>query len=556
LFFFTFKPFFLKAFIASITPSQKMKKIILSLTLIFIALFSSAQKNTILIIADDLGVDYLSFYANGGDTAIVPNIRSLLATGIQFNNAWANPVCSPTRAAMFTGRYAFRNGVGTVISNASTPQLDTAERSVARLLRDFAPLNYATANVGKWHMHLANPVPQRTFPNYMGYDLYSGNFNGAISDYSNYVRIKNGVMDTVTTYATTQTVNDAMDWLDTLSGQKPFFLWLAFNAPHFPFHKPPNNLHSYSALPGTTNHINAFPELYFKAMVQAMDTEIGRLFQYLDSNNLRDSTNIILIGDNGSDRDVTQLTNINHAKGTLYEGGIHIPMIIAGPAVVNPGRQSDALVSTPDLFATILEISGFSNWINFIPAAKLPVDAISLVPIILNDTTDVRQWIFSEQFQVPTNASDAKAMRTKTHKLIRFDSGAIQFYDLTIDPLEANNLFGQSLTILQTQQYNFLCNELNALLNQNSCTPLSTSLGENEQENDLPFLFPNPTSKLLNVEWKNHENEALILKDAIGKIVKQEKPGVWDVSHLQSGVYFLSSEKTKWNRAMKVFISN
>jgi hypothetical protein len=126
---------------------QPMKKI-LFLLFVFSFQFTQAQQNTIIIIADDLGSDYLGYYFNVGDTAPTPSIRSLLAQGVQFNNAWANPVCSPTRAALFTGRYGFRTGVGEVITNASTPQLDTAERSVARLLRDFAPVKYETANVG------------------------------------------------------------------------------------------------------------------------------------------------------------------------------------------------------------------------------------------------------------------------------------------------------------------------------------------------------------------------------------------------------------------------
>ncbi len=518
-----------------------MKKCIL---LLFVSLFqySVAQKNTIIIIADDLSTDYLGYYPNVGDTVATPNIRSLLAQGVQFNNAWANPICSPTRSALFTGRYAFRTGVGDVISTQTSAQLDTSERSVAKLLHDFAPFNYVTANVGKWHLHTPNPIPQRNFPEYMGYDLYAGNFNGAITDYFDWQRIKNGVLDTVTTYATTQTVNDAIDWLDTLSTTKPFFLWVAFNAPHSPFHLPPLNLHTYINLPGTTAHINSNPTLYFKAMVQAMDTEIGRLFQYLDANNLRDSTNIIFIGDNGEDRSISQALDTSHTKGTLYEQGVSVPMIISGSSILNPGRQSDALVSTPDLFATILELSGFSNWINFIPAAKLPVDSKSLMPILISDATEVREWIFTEQFKVTSSPSAGKAIKTKTHKLIKFDTGNSEFYDLTLDPNEQNDLVGQTLTTIQTQQFNFLCNELNALLNQSTCNVLQ-SLNAISSEKNLPKLFPNPCIDKINVQWKNHENEFLELHDVLGKSMMVAKPGIWNLSTLNPGLYFLISSK-------------
>jgi arylsulfatase B len=523
------------------------------LVIIFACLFhcSIAQKNTIIIIADDLATDYLGYYPNAGDTVATPNLRSLLAQGVQFTNVWVNPVCSPTRATLFTGRYAFRTGVGAVITTQLSAQLDTAERSVAKLLRDFAPVKYATSNVGKWHLHLPVPVSQRNFPEYMGYDLYSGNFNGAIPDYFNWQRIKNGALDTVTTYATSQTVNDAIDWLDTLSSSKPFFLWVAFNAPHTPYHLPPLNLHSYVNLPGTTVHINNNPNLYFKAMIQAMDTEIGRLFQYLDANNLRDSTNIIFMGDNGEERNVSQAFDTSHAKGTVYEPGVSVPLIISGPSIVNPGRQSDALVSVPDLFATILELSGFDNWINFIPPAKLPIDSKSLMPILNNDTTDVREWMFTEQFTTPTVPSSGKAIKSKTHKLIKFDMGNIEFYDLFLDPNEQNNLTGQTLSTLQTQQYNFLCNELNALLNQSACTPV-TSIHEFEALSSSPVLFPNPMSHSFTVRWAGRENETFALMDLLGQVVMTGSAGEWNVSHLNAGVYVLQPFSTPSANSIKV----
>jgi arylsulfatase B len=337
-----------------------------------------------------------------------------------------------------------------------------------------------------------------------------------------------------------------------LSTNQPFFLWLAFNAPHSPFHLPPLSLHSYTNLPGTPTHISANPQLYFKAMVEAMDTEIGRLFQYLDSNNLRDSTTIIFIGDNGEERKIAQIQDTLHAKASVFEPGVHVPMIISGPSVVDPGRQSDALVSTPDLFATILDLSGFPNWINDIPAAKLPVDSKSLFPVLQNDTTDVRDWIFTEQFEVISKPADAKAMRTKTHKLIKFDNGLTHFYDLTVDSLELNNLFGQTLTTIQTQQYNFLCNELNALLNQSTCTPVVSGATELDGVLNGLSVFPNPVKDLVNVSWSHHEIEEVQLFDPFGRIVMKGNLGVWDVSSLYPGMYFISPERYLSSRAVKV----
>ena len=188
-----------------------MKKIFLLLCLLCAVLSPAvAQQNIILLIADDLGTDYCGFSKDARDTARMPNIRSLLSRGVRFDNAWANPNCSPTRAGMLTGRYSFRTGVGTAISGPGYAQLDTAEVTLGKLLKKAAPIPYATANIGKWHL---NQQTQQSlaYPNYMGYDYYAGNFLGEITSYTNWKKVTNGTGPvTVTTYATTDAVNDAI----------------------------------------------------------------------------------------------------------------------------------------------------------------------------------------------------------------------------------------------------------------------------------------------------------------------------------------------------------
>ena len=464
---------------------------------LFAALKLNAQQNTILIIADDVSPDYFGFYNISTDTANTPNKRQIADAGIRFDRACANPVCSPTRAGIFTGRYSFRTGVGGVITNQLSPQLDTAEVSIPELLKFQAPVTYATGCFGKWHLHVA--MPQKyLYPNQMGYDAYAGNFNGALNDYYNYVRIKNGVADTVTTYATTQTVTDAINWLDTLPAGKPFFMWLAFNAPHTPFHKPPDTLHTVPGLIGTPNHINNNPKLYFKAALEALDSELGRLLLFLQQKNLTDSTNFIFIGDNGNDKRVAQIADTSHCKETLYDYGVRVPMVVTGPAVVNPGRVSTHLVNTTDLFSTILELSGFTNWQFFIPAAFLPNDSRTLIPEIQNSGLPGRDWIFSEQFnQVPTSV-DGKTIRNNDYHLIRFDDGTEEFYSLLNDPLEQNNLLTTPLNSTDQINYNFLCNELSNLTGVQGCNFTGLSAANSSEEAYL--LYPNPFKNKLTIE--------------------------------------------------------
>ncbi|MES2619436.1 MAG: sulfatase-like hydrolase/transferase [Bacteroidota bacterium] len=497
---------------------------------------ADAQQNMILIIADDLSPDYLGCFSTTTDTAKTPNICALAQSGIKFTNVWAAPVCSPTRAGILTGRYPFRTGVGGAVTGITSPQIDTAEMSIAKVLKYYAPQTYNTACIGKWHLTMNTPT-KRLNPNKLGFDLYSGNFNGAITNYYNYQRVKNGILDTVTTYATTQTVNDAIDWMDTMSKSKPFFLWLAFNAPHTPFHLPPPSLCDTTGLSGITADITAYPEKYFKASLQAMDAEIGRLFAYLILNNLMDSTNIIFIGDNGNQPQVAQIANPSKSKGTIYDYGVRVPMLIKGPCVVNGYRASNALINTPDLFATIAEMCGFQNWKNSIPASTI-VDSRTFLPTIKNETSTNRTWIFTETFNTPATTDDGKTIRNDNYHLLRFDNGNEEFYNQTIDVEENNNLLlnTSSMTSTDIANYHFLCDSLSTLTGTTGCIPLSV---EDLSLEVGKHVFPNPSNTSINVDCNNGYQ----ILSVTGLLIKQSTlpTTAIQISELASGLYFLKS---------------
>lgn len=498
-----------------------MKRLVF-LMLFFVA-FSAlqAQQNVILIIADDFGKDYCGFYEEAKDTANMPNIRSLLARGVRFTNAWSNPICSPTRAGMLTGRYAFRTGVGTALSGTGYPQLDTAEKTIPRLIKQFAPDDYATANIGKWHLNQQTPAALN-YPNLMGYDWYEGNFLGELSDYYNWKKIKNGQSSTITNYATTETVDNAISWLGSI-GQKPFFLWLAFNAPHTPFHKPPDALHTVPGLTGTTMHINQNPKLYFRAMTEAMDTESGRLFDWLKQQGKWENTTIIFIGDNGNAKRVSQNPDTAQSKGTLYEYGVNIPFIISGPSVTAPNRVNTGLVSTVDLFATILELTGASNWPAGIPSDK-PVDAVSLMPILQNQSQSVRNWNFSEIFSPTPAYGEGKTMRDSLYKLIRYDLGGEALFRLPGDPMEQQQLLAAPLNAEAQAHYDWLCDQLGALVGTADCT-------SNVFENKVSAIniSPNPASGIASVYLPDMAKGSWRLIDPRGVV---QLSGTVDESHI------------------------
>lgn len=491
------------------------------LTFLFLALVSvaNAQRNTLLIIADDLSPDYFGFYENYIDTVDVPHIRSLLARGVRFKNLMSNPVCSSTRTTILTGRYSFRTGVGGVVGGiGGSNQIDTAEISIPKLLKKYDP-NIAKANIGKWHLKQPSPPINLTSPLALGYDWSEGPFIGQLPSFTNWIKYTNGVSSNVTTYATTENVNNAISWLNAQNPSKPFFLWLAFNAPHEPLHLPPMSLHSYTSLSGTAADINTQPKQYFKAMIQAMDHEIGRLFDSLQMMNKLDSTDVIFIGDNGNTSRTAQITDLSRAKGTVYEYGVHVPMIFSGPSVVNKGRVSNALVNTTDLFATILENFGYTNWPTQIPTNK-PVDSKSLQPIIKNISDSIRPWVFSEIFKLTTDSADAKGIRNRNYKLIKFNFGAEAFYNLELDPNESTNLLNGELTVTDINNYYYLCNEISKLVGGGSFCQNGVGLNTIELNHEF-LVFPNPTQISFSLKFATpfSEKYTLELVDLLGRTI-------------------------------------
>lgn len=516
-----------------------MKKISL-LALLFGLQFSYAQRNVILIIADDLGKDYFTFYPDHeNNTVTSTNIQRLLSRGVLFNNAWSNPLCSPTRAGILTGRYSFRTGVGDVV-DGSNPKLNINEFTIPKVLNLYSPNGISKACIGKWHVTTFAPSGY-SYPNTMGFDHFEGSLNGALgaagqqaNGYYNWNKVTNGSIANCSNYATSENVNNAISYINSQPATKPFFLWLALNAPHTPYQLPPTNLvANTSSLTGIQSDITANPVPYFQSMVEAMDTEIGRLFDYLITTGKWDTTDIIFIGDNGDDPLVAQNTP---AKGSVYQGGIAVPMIISGPDIVAPNRTSTALVNTADLFATILELFGDTNWQSQIPTTI--VDSKSLVPILLNTSASIRPWAFSEVFRVTPLASDGKTIRNLDYKLIKFDNGTERFFNLTNNPNETSNLLTAGMSQNDIINYNYLCSELNNLVgNGINCNAFENPSFFNSS-NEI-YIVENPFTNTIQINGISNEDYLEIYSIKGEKIFEGKDISSKDMSYLSSGIYFL-----------------
>tara|TARA_Y100000034_G_scaffold125539_1_gene175366 strand:+ start:195447 stop:196313 length:867 start_codon:yes stop_codon:yes gene_type:complete len=269
----------------------------------------------------------------------------------------------------------------------------------------------------------------------MGIDYYAGILNGGVPSYTSWNLTENGTTSNTTEYTTTKLVDLSIDWVGNQS--KPWFLWLAFNAPHTPFHLAPTNLHSQGNLPDDIASINANPLPYYMSAVEAMDSEIGRFLNSLTVEE-RNNTVIIFIGDNGSPNQVVQSPyQRQRAKGSLFQGGINVPLFVSGYGVNRIGEREASLVQSTDLFSTISEIAGVAT------------------------TSLNNSYSFKDLFTTSSSQADSKviyaeannnsgavgyAIRNSRYKLIKYDDGTESFYDLQNDPYEGTNLLNGTLS--------------------------------------------------------------------------------------------------------------
>jgi len=350
------------------------------------------RNNILLLIIDDWGIDASVFDNVSNDPnnsyAPMPNLQTLINSGLRFTNAYAQPTCSVTRGSIMTGRHPFRTGIG----NPSTDS--TLELSELSLPEAFANQNspYALASFGKWHLGSGINGPATNG----GWTEFKGILGSGVDNYIEWDKTVNGVTTTgVTTYSTTDQVNDTAAFI-TAQGSNPWFAWVGFNAPHSPFHNPPNGeddnpLETYPTYPETNGAVGGANRIFaYQAALQALDTEIGRLLTSVDLT----KTNIIIIGDNGTPTQVVQPPFASdHAKGTLYQGGTHVPLIAVGPDI-NITGTSDKLVHSVDLFSTILDLAKINK---AAATAGVVIDSNSLVPIFNgSDTAD--RCVVVEQF--------------------------------------------------------------------------------------------------------------------------------------------------------------
>ncbi len=397
---------------------------------------SATTPNFLIIFTDDHGYgDVSTYHASDVQT---PHIDQLAKEGMLFTRMRANcTVCSPSRAALLTGRYPDRAGVPGVIRTQAANSWGYLNPKVPTLADELKKAGYQTAIIGKWHLGLESP----NLPNERGFDFFHGFLGDMMDSYTshlregnNYMRLNSEVIDPKG-HATDLFSAWAGDYFKERAQKKdgPFFLYLAFNAPHFPMEPPAEWLDRVKKRAPQLEAARAKNV----AFVEHLDDRIGQVLAALKETGLDQNTVVVFSADNGGSLPHAQ----NNApwrdgKQSHYDGGLRIPFMVRWPGHVQPGSRSDYAGLNFDLFPTFLEIAGKT------PGPDL--DAVSLVPVLEGKTlkNEERELYFVRREGGPEYGGKSyEALIRGDWKLMQNDPfSPLELYNLANDPQETTNL--------------------------------------------------------------------------------------------------------------------
>jgi len=393
------------------------------------------KPNIVHIVADDLGWKDVGF--NGCTDIKTPNLDALAVGGAKFSQFYVQPMCTPTRAALMTGRYPFRYGLQTiVIPGPAGYGLDTNEFLMPQCLKD---AGYTTAIIGKWHLGHADI---KYWPKQRGFDYQYGAMIGEV-DY--YTHSDAGVLDWFRNnqpvkekgYATQLIGAEAVKYINAQGADKPFYLYLTFNAPHTPYQAPKEYVDRYKSIADSTRRAYA-------GMISCLDDEIGRVVAALDKKGLRDNTLILFHSDNGGTKNAMfagQMADLSKTKipcdngpyrdgkGSLFEGGCRVAALANWPGHIK-AQTVDGIIHAVDMYPTFAALAGAST------ARCKPLDGVNVWSTIAEGKPSPRTEVIYnvEPFRGAVRQGDWKLI---WRSLI---PTSVDLYNLTEDPYEKNNV--------------------------------------------------------------------------------------------------------------------
>ena len=397
-----------------------------------------APWNIVLFLVDDVAWNQVGYH--GSEFYETPNVDSIAAAGMQFLNAYsANPVCSPTRASLMTGKNPARLQITDYIPGspypyarllrpAEIPGLALQEVTLAEILKS---KGYVTGHFGKWHLNVdKNYQPGRPGdPESQGFD-----------DILTTVKPEYEADPSADAHHSIEITERSLEFLDK-HHDDPFFLYTTFHTVHRPLMEKPELIAKYEAKDGVESAVN---NPVMGAMIETMDDGIGRILARLEDYGLSERTIVIFYSDNGGFEQLQAQDPFRGGKAMIWEGGVRVPLAIRWPGVVEPGSSSDALVISDDFFPTVAEIVGEEN-------LSEDIDGLSLMPLLTQAGSLDRDTLY---FHYPhfhhLGFKPAGAIRQGDYKLIEWFEGsiagegkAVSLFNLVTDPGETTDIAEQ-----------------------------------------------------------------------------------------------------------------
>ena len=384
--------------------------------------------NIVVFVSDDMGWGQPGF--NGGTEVETPNMDRLADEGVKLTQFYVQPVCAPTRASLFTGRYAWKTGMEHNPDDRKDDGLLLDERTIAEALRDSS---YATWLVGKWH---AGHWGSERLPLQRGFDHHYGFYDGYIDSYK-LVRPwkrwheildwhRNGRPVVESGYSTFLLAEEASQLIERHDGSRPFFLYVAFNAPHDPYQAPPEYIAQFSHLPYDLETRKQ------RAMVKAMDDAIGQVMDALERRGVLDETLVMFLNDNGGESEAGGNSPYRGLKRSYLEGGIRVPAVMRWPSRITAGSASDALMHVADLFPTFAGLAGADT------GGGLPLDGLDVWETIANGAESPREEVVHSLDVI--RVGDWKLLEEDGEFVNGVKSSPLQLYNIAEDPYETTNL--------------------------------------------------------------------------------------------------------------------
>lgn len=422
-----------------------------ALVLLATNLPAAERPNIVFFLADDLG--YMDCGFSGGKDIKTPHLDKLAHAGAVLESFYVQPVCSPTRAALMTGRYPIRTGLQVgVIRPWAKYGLPLEERTLAQALKE---AGYRTAITGKWHLGSFDKAYQ---PNARGFDHAYGHLYGAI-DYNTHIRdgeldwYRNGEKLKEEGYSTHLLAKEAVKFVNEQSKEKPFFLYVPFNAVHTPLQVPDSYLASLSHLTGQRRTM--------AGMLMALDEAVGQVVAAVEAKGLRKETLFIFSSDNGgySPGKVADNGPLRAGKGTLYEGGVRAAAFATWDGQIKPGTRLNTALHMVDWYPTLLKLGGASLAKD---KQKLPLDGLDIWPaltkgkpspheeILFNSeprrgAIRVGDWKLVMNGSATSEPEEGEAPKTnKKKKAAQPEKPAVELFNLAKDLGEKNNLAEQN----------------------------------------------------------------------------------------------------------------